>query len=84
MLTTEQKTALRTYIQQMNASASSSRIGYINLTTREVIPFGQVPYGHGAGVQGNRMDILETVDGLKFLYLMRQTGTEFWRTLLWF
>lgn len=65
-----------------NAAVSSSRIGYIDLITLEVIPSGQTPYAHGAGVQGNRMDIVETVDGLKYLYLMRQTGAEYWRTLI--
>jgi hypothetical protein len=65
-----------------NAAVSSSRIGYIDLNRMEVIPAGQTPYAHGAGVQGNRMDIVETVDGLKYLYLMRQTGAEFWRTLI--
>jgi hypothetical protein len=66
-----------------NAAAASSRIGYIDLNTREVIPSGQTPYAHGAGVQGNRMAMVETVDGLKYLYIMRQSGAEFWRTLVW-
>jgi hypothetical protein len=59
-----------------------SRVFYLDLLTREVIAAGQSPYGHGAGVQGNRMEIAETVDGLKFLYIMRHTGTEFYRTLI--
>lgn len=65
-----------------NAAVVSSRYGYIDLEKREVIPSGQTPYAHGAGVQGNRMDILETVDGLKYLYVMRQSGSEYWRTLI--
>ena len=29
-----------------------------------------------------RMEIVTTVDGLKYLYMMRHTGTEMWRTML--
>lgn len=65
-----------------NAAAASSRVGYIDLNTKRVFSSGQAPYAHGAGVQGNRMDIVETVDGLKYLYLMRQTGAEYWRVLI--
>jgi len=28
------------------------------------------------------MEIVDTADGLKFLYVMRHTGQEMWRTLL--
>jgi hypothetical protein len=54
----------------------------INLSTKEVNGSGQIPYGHGTAIQGNRMEVLETIDGLKFLYIMRHAGSEFWRTLL--
>ena len=40
------------------------------------------PYNHGAPTIGNRMEIITTVDGLKYLYLMRHTGQEMWRVLL--
>jgi len=28
------------------------------------------------------MEIIQTADGLKYLYIMRHTGQEMWRTLL--
>jgi hypothetical protein len=31
---------------------------------------------------GNRMEIITTTDGLKYLYVMRHTATEMWRTLV--
>jgi hypothetical protein len=72
------------YIYWSGANATSSRIFRINMATLTVEGGGQTPYAHGAGVQGNRMEIVITADGLKYLYLMRSTGSEFWRTLLWF
>jgi hypothetical protein len=56
----------------------------INLTSWE---FSQYPYGtYGPddnGIwSGNRMEIIQTEDGLRYLYLMRHSGTEMWRTLL--
>ena len=63
-------------------SGISGRIMYLDLNTRKVVPSGQTPYAHGTAVGGNRMEIVTTADGLQFLYVMRHTGTEFWRTLL--
>jgi hypothetical protein len=39
------------------------------------------PYAHGSAVIGNRMEIVTTADGLKYLYIMRHNGAEMWRTL---
>jgi len=55
----------------------------INIKTLVVEPAGLIPYAPNTGVQGNRMEIITTADGLKFLYLMRSTGFEMWRCLLW-
>ncbi len=64
-------------------TGTSSRVFRINMDTFEVSPAGQPPYAHGTAVIGNRMEIIVTADGLKYLYLMRSTGSELWRTLLW-
>lgn len=60
----------------------TNRICYFDLKTREVVNSGQIPYGHSTAVLGSRMEIVSTSDGLQFLYVMRHTGTEMWRTLL--
>jgi hypothetical protein len=65
------------------AMATCSRIFAIDLDTQIVSGAGQTPYAHGAGVQGNKMEIITTEDGLKYLYILRQTGSEFWRTLIY-
>lgn len=71
------------YIYWSQAGTTSSRVYRINMKTLVVEGGGQAPYAHGAGVQGNRMDMILTADSLKYLYLIRSTGAEFWRTLLW-
>jgi hypothetical protein len=68
----------RVYIN-INASA---RISYFDLSKREVINSGTIPFGHSTAILGNRMEIVDTADGLKFLYVMRHSGQEMWRTLL--
>ena len=62
---------------------TTAKVMYYDLVKNIVVPSSQFPYGMGAAVSGNRMEIIETDDGLKYLYLMRNTGTEMWRTLLY-
>jgi hypothetical protein len=59
-----------------------SGLEYFDLNTREFVNSGTIPYGHSTAILGNRMEIVDTADGLKFLYVMRHTGQEMWRTLL--
>lgn len=65
----------------MNHNATN-RIYYFDLIKRELVNSGTVPYGHSTAILGNRMEIINGPDGLKFLYVMRHTGTEMWRCLL--
>ena len=65
----------------MNHNATN-RIYYFDMIKRELVNSGTVPYGHGTAILGNRMEIINGPDGLKFLYVMRHTGTEMWRCLL--
>jgi len=44
---------------------------------------GTIPYGHSTLRLCNRMEVVETEDGLKYLYLMRSNSNEMWRTLLY-
>jgi hypothetical protein len=71
------------YIYFCPSSATCSRIFRIDLSTLNVDGSGQTPYAHGAAVQGNKMEIITTEDNLKFLYILRQTGAEFWRSLIY-
>jgi hypothetical protein len=68
------------YIQGITTLA---KLMYYDLVKNIVVPASQPPYGMGAAVSGNRIEIVETEDGLKYLYLMRHSGTEMWRTLLY-
>jgi hypothetical protein len=82
----------RLYIQK----DSTGRIFYIDLLTNTVHGAGTMPYvigtaGIGVAVNGNRMEIVVTADGLKYLYVMKHTGaalsatgggTEMFRTLI--
>lgn len=63
---------------------ATGRIYAYNFSTNEVKSLGTIPYGHSTAIIGNRMEIIETTDGLKYLYVMRHTGAEMWRMLLFF
>lgn len=71
------------YLYWTPAGPAGSRVFRINLVTLDVEPCGQSPYAHGAGLAGNRMELIRTVDALSYLYVLRATGTELWRTLVW-
>ena len=58
------------------------RIYILDLTTRQMYQAGQIPYGVVTAVLGNRMEIITTEDGLDYLYVMRHSGAEMFRTLL--
>jgi len=62
----------------------SGRLVYYDLPTNTIVNASTIPYGMSTAVSGNRMEIIQTVDGLKYLYIMRQSGQEMWRILLWF
>jgi hypothetical protein len=68
----------RIYIQK----DATGRIMYFDITKNQIINSSTVPYGMGTAIVGNRMEIITTEDNLKFLYVMRHGGQEFWRTLL--
>lgn len=60
---------------------ATGRIFALNLNTFIVDACATTPYAHGAALIGNRMEIIQTADGLQYLYVMRHSGQEFWRTL---
>jgi hypothetical protein len=58
------------------------RVYCYNTYTGMVSGIGQPPYGHGAALIGNRMELIETADGLQYLYMMRHSDAVMWRCLL--
>jgi hypothetical protein len=63
---------------------ATGRIMYYDYVKNEMIPFATIPYGMGAVVLANRMEIIQTADGLKYLYIMRHSTNEMWRTLIYY
>jgi hypothetical protein len=68
-----------TVLMQQN---SVGRIFALNVKTRMFEAGGTVPYNMSSAYIGNRMDIIQTEDGLLYLYLMRNNATEYWRVLV--
>jgi hypothetical protein len=72
----------RIYIHHNN----TGRIVYLDVRTNELIPFSQVPFSNsiGASCLGNRMVIMKSSDGSKYLYLTRNivNNYEIYRLLL--
>jgi hypothetical protein len=60
---------------------ATGRVYELDLRTFTVHACGTTPYVHGTAVLGNRMEIIEAEEGLKYLYIMRHSGQEMWRTL---
>ena len=65
-------------------AAATQRTFVLNVNKHTVDNIGQPPYNHSTIIIGNRMEVLTTVDGLKYVYIMRHTGQEMWRVLWWF
>jgi hypothetical protein len=73
----------RVYIASENATAlMTGRVFYYDFVKNRMEQGGQAPYGFGTGVLSNRMAIVETIDGLKYLYLVRNSDSVFWRMLI--
>ena len=56
---------------------------YLDLSTNRLELGGEAPYTASTLAIGNRMDLITTTDGLKYFYVMREGGTEYWRCLVW-
>lgn len=62
---------------------ATGRVFYYDLSDNNLYAYNSIPYAMSTAVIGNRMSILATEDNVKFLYIPRHSGTEFWRSLLW-
>ena len=69
----------RIYIQE-NATG---RLYSYNIASNKVEGFATIPYGMSTAITGNRMEFVRTSDGIEYLYLMRHSATEFWRTMIY-
>jgi hypothetical protein len=74
----------RIYINLSTSAGMTGRIVYYDIVKNIIVPASTAPYGHSTAISGNRMEIIQTVDGLKYLYVMRHSAQEMWRTLLFF
>lgn len=61
---------------------ATGRIFAINVNNMAVSGAVQLTDLHSTAVLGNRMEIITTTDGLKYLYIMQHTGTKMWRALI--
>lgn len=62
----------------------TQRVYYIDLESNVIHPAGMYPYVAGTAVVGNRMEIFQTEDGLKYLWLNRHSNAECFRQLLFY
>jgi hypothetical protein len=62
---------------------ATGRVYSYNVLTNKIANAGTIPYGHGSALIGQRFEIIETSDGLKYLYMMRHSGTEMFRCLVY-
>lgn len=60
---------------------ATNRIYALDLSKFTVDIAASIPYAHGTATLGNKFEIVKTTDGLAYLYIMRHTGQEMWRTL---
>lgn len=61
---------------------ATGRISYYDVAKNQIVNSSTVPYGMGTAILGNRMEVVTTEDGLSYLYVLRHSSQEFWRTLL--
>ena len=65
----------------------TGRVMYYDLIKNIIVPCSTVPYGMNTAIQGNKMFTISTTDllgsNLEYLYILRHTGTEMWRVLVY-
>lgn len=66
------------YLQKDN----TGRVYSYDLRYNLISNSSTIPYGQGAALIGNRMELITTADNIDYLYMMRHTGTEMFRCLI--
>jgi hypothetical protein len=62
----------------------TTRLYYLDLLTHTIHGAGVMPYTAGSTGLGNRMEIFQTTDGLKYLWINRQMQQDCFRQLLFY
>ena len=62
----------------MYIKENTNRIYLVNLNTFVAEPAGVLPYGGISNANGNRMEVINSVEGPQYLYVLKPS--EFWRT----
>lgn len=60
---------------------NTNRIYVLDLAKFKVDIAGSTPYAHGTATLSNKFEIVKTADDLSYIYIMRHSGFEMWRTL---
>ena len=60
------------------------RVYYLDINTGIIHGAGMMPYVAGTATLGNRLEIITTVDGLKYMWTNRQQFTECFRQLMFY
>jgi hypothetical protein len=63
---------------------NTMRCYYLDINTNMIHGAGMYPYAAGTAIIGNRMEIFETPDHLKYIWLNRHSNTECFRCLLFY
>ena len=63
---------------------ATMRFYYIDTTTNQIHGAGFAPFGNGAAHIGNRMEVITTPDGLKYLWLVKHTSANVMRSMLYY
>lgn len=72
------------YMSPAVATGAVQYVSYFNVNNNKVYGFGAVPTIQGAGVIGNRMEIITSGSGIDYLYFVKNSGTELYRAPIWF
>ena len=65
-------------------TSGTNRVYYLDLDNLTIHGGSQYPYLVGGVLPGNRMEIFQTADGLKYLWLNRNTAQECFKQLLFY
>jgi hypothetical protein len=72
-------------VYRSNTAANSTMVLVYDLGDSNINAFGTVPnLNTGTANNGNRMEIVQSPAGIKYLYTVRQGGTDFYRAQIYF
>jgi hypothetical protein len=62
----------------------TNRVYYLDTETNMIHGAGIIPYLAGTAGLGNLMEVITTVDGLKYIWVVRKANVETFRTLAFY